>query len=161
MVPYNPEIALLWGVAHNVQKVSRHGFEMYLASKYISKPEPSLSIQLPENASAPQRYLCTCIIGSVEALEVLMDFRQYQTTRQEIFLQTELVPTQRMLKPRVEIESLPEDDEDIYLKIKFEIYLQRPTQLAPLTYQLDGGVQQLQLNRKKQLACLHARFITW
>ena len=46
----NPEIALLWGAAHNVQKVSRHGFEMYLA-KYISKPEPSLSIQLPENAS--------------------------------------------------------------------------------------------------------------
>ena len=51
VVPYKPEIALLWGVAHNVQKVSRHGFEMYLASKYISKPEPSLSIQLPENAS--------------------------------------------------------------------------------------------------------------
>ena len=40
-----------------------------------------------------------------------------------------------MLKPRIEIESLPEDDEDIYyLKTKFETYLQRPTQLAPLTY---------------------------
>ena len=25
VVPYNPEIALLWGAAHNVQKVSRHG----------------------------------------------------------------------------------------------------------------------------------------
>ena len=81
-----------------------------------------------------------------------------------IFLQTELVPTQRMLKPRVEIESLPEDDEDIYLKIKFETYLQRPIQLAPLTYPefyIDGDVQQLQLNRKKQLASPHARFITW
>ena len=83
------EIALLWGAAHNVQKVSRHGFEMYLA-KYISKPEPSLSIQLPENASAPQRYLRTRVIGSVEALEVLMGFHQYQMTRQVIFLQTEL-----------------------------------------------------------------------
>ena len=71
------------------------------------------------------------MIGSVEALEVLMGFHQYQMTRQVIFLQTELVPTQRMLKPRVEIESLPEDDEDIYLKTKFETYLQRPTQLAP------------------------------
>ena len=30
---YNPDIALLWGAAHNV---SRHGFEMYLA-KYISQ----------------------------------------------------------------------------------------------------------------------------
>ena len=63
-----------------------------------------------------------------------MGFHQYQMTRQVIFLQTELVPTQRMLKPRVEIESLPEDDEDIYLKTKFEAYLQRPTQLASLTY---------------------------
>ena len=66
VVLYNPEIAILWGAAHNVQKVSRHGFEMYLA-KYISKPEPSLSIQLPENASEPQRYLPTRVIGSVEA----------------------------------------------------------------------------------------------
>ena len=71
VVPCNPEIAILWGAAHNVQKVSRHGFEMYLA-KYIAKPEPSLSIQLPENASEPQRYLRTCVIGSVEALEVLI-----------------------------------------------------------------------------------------
>ena len=69
VVPYNLEKALLWGAAHNVQKVSRHGFEMYLA-KYISKP--SLGIQLPENAS---------VIGSVEALEVPMGFHQYQMTR--------------------------------------------------------------------------------
>ena len=110
VVPYNPEIALLRGAAHNVQKVSRNGFEMYWA-KYISKPEPSLGIQLQKNASAPQRYLHTRVIDSVEALEVFMGFHQYQMTRQVIFLQTELVPTQRMLKPRVEIESLPEDDE--------------------------------------------------
>ena len=71
-----------------------------------------------------------------------MGFHQYQMTRQVIFLQTELVPTQRMLKPRIEIESLPEDDEDIYyLKAKFETYLQRPTQLAPLYIQsfINGG----------------------
>ena len=47
IVPYNPEITILWGASHNVQVVSKHGFEMYLA-KYISKPEPSLNIQLPE-----------------------------------------------------------------------------------------------------------------
>ena len=74
---YNPEIAILWGPAHNVRKVSRHGFEQYLA-KYISKPEPSLSIQLPETTSEPQHYLHTRVIGSVECLEVLMGFHQYQ-----------------------------------------------------------------------------------
>jgi hypothetical protein len=62
------------------------------------------------------------VIGSVEALQVLMGFHQYQMTRQVIFLQTELVPTQRMLKPTIEIESLAEDDEDIYLKTKLETY---------------------------------------
>ena len=39
-----------------------------------------------------------------------------------------------MLKPRVEIESLADDDEDIYLKTKLETYLQRPARLASLTY---------------------------
>ena len=54
VVPYNPEIAILWGAAHNVQRVSKHGFEMYLA-KYISKPEPSLKIELPERCSVSLR----------------------------------------------------------------------------------------------------------
>ena len=60
-----------------------------------------------------------------------------------------------MLKPRIEIESLPEDDEDIYyLKTKFESYLQRPTQLAPLYIQsfINGGAQQLQLNKIKAVS---------
>ena len=54
VVPYNPQIALLWGASHNIEGVSKHGFEQYLA-KYISKPEPSLRIELPENASEPQK----------------------------------------------------------------------------------------------------------
>ena len=63
----------------------------YLEEKQLNKcsstkhAEPSLSITLPENACALQRYLCTCVIGSVEALEVLMGFHQYQMTRQVIF----------------------------------------------------------------------------
>ena len=54
VVPYNPQIALLWGASHNMEGVSKHGFEQYLAG-YISKPEPSLRIELPENASEPQK----------------------------------------------------------------------------------------------------------
>ena len=52
VVPYNSEIAILWSAAHNVQIVSKHGSEMYLA-KYISKSEPSLKIELPEKCSDP------------------------------------------------------------------------------------------------------------
>ena len=132
-MPYNPEIAILWGAAHNVQIVSKHGFEMYLA-KYISKPEPSLKIELPEKCSEPQRFLRTRVVGSVEVLDVLMGFHQNQMSRQVIFLQTELNPCQRMLKPKFELDSLSGDSEDIYLQTKLETYLKRPTQLDALTY---------------------------
>ena len=128
-----PWIAILWGAAHNVQIVSKHGFEMYLA-KYISKPEPSLKIELPEKCSDPQRFLRTRVVGSVEVLDVLMSFHQNQMSRQVIFLQTELNPCQRMLKPKFELDSLSEDSEDIYLQTKLETYLKRPTQLDSLTY---------------------------
>ena len=133
VVPYNPEIAILWGAAHNVQVVSKHGFEMYLA-KYISKPEPIFKIELSEKCSEPQRFLRTHVVGSVEVLDVLMGFHQNQMLRQVIFLQTELNPYQRMLKPKFELDSLSEDSEDIYLQTKLEAYLKRPTQLDSLTY---------------------------
>ena len=133
VVPYNPEIAILWGACHNVQRVSKHGFEQYLA-KYISKPEPSCSIQLPENASEPQRFLRTKVIGSVEALEVMMGFHQSQMSRQVLFLHTELNPTQRMLKPKFQLKQLDDDDSDIYLQTKLQTYLKRSTSLHTLTY---------------------------
>ena len=106
--------------------VSKHGFEIYLA-KYISKPEPSLKIKLPENCSDPQRFLRTRVVGSVEVLDVLMGFHQNQMSRQVIFLQTELNPCQRMLKPKFELDAPSEDSEDIYLQTKLETYLKRPT----------------------------------
>ena len=55
-------------------------------------------------------------------------------SRQVIFLQTELNPCQRMLKPKFELDSLSDDSEDIYLQTKLETYLKRPTQLDSLTY---------------------------
>ena len=133
VVPYNPELAVLWGAAHNIQRVSKHGFEQYLA-KYISKPEPSFSINLPENASAPQRYLRTRVNGAVEALEVLMGFHQHQMTRQTMFLPTELIAKQRMLKTQSQLQSLEGDSEDIYMATRVDTYLQRPPQLKRINY---------------------------
>lgn len=113
--------------------MSKHGFEQYLA-KYISKPEPSCSIKLPENASEPERFLRTHVIGAVEALEILMGFHQNQMSRQVVFLQTELNPRQRMLKPNYQLRDLEEEDSDIYLQTKFQTYFNRPAALHALTY---------------------------
>ena len=80
------------------------------------------------------RFLRTHVICSVEVLDVLMAFHQNQMSKQVIFLQTELNPCQRMLKPKFELDSLAEDSEDIYLQTKLETYLNKPTQLDSLTY---------------------------
>ena len=133
-VPYNPEIAILWGASHIVQQVSKHGFEQYLA-KYTSKAEPSCKIELPENASQPERYLRTRVVGAIEAVEVLSGFHQSQMTRAVTFLHTELAPGQRMLKPSRDLQQLQGDSQDVYAATRFETYLVRSPLLAEITYQ--------------------------
>ena len=91
VVRYNLEIAVLWGASHNIQRVSTHGFES-------PNPEPSLKIELPENASEPQKYLRS---GAVEAIAVLLGFH---ISPECVFIPTELNPTQqRMLKPKFQL----------------------------------------------------------
>lgn len=92
------------GASHNVQRVAKHGYEQCLA-KYISKAEPSFNIDLPNNASDPQRYLRTRVIGSIEAVEVLMSFHQSQVTGQVLFLPIAIKRRQRMLKDKSNLQA--------------------------------------------------------
>ena len=117
----------------NVQRVTKHGFEMYLA-KYISKPESSFDVKLSKNPSDPERYLRTRVIGACEAIDVQLEFNQYHMSRNSMFLITEIKPTQRYLKTIAELSNLPSDSEDVYLESKFETYLQRNASLHELTY---------------------------
>ena len=130
----NLEILVVWGAGHNVQRVSRHGFEMYLA-KYISKAKPTTKIELPEDATAPEWYLKTQVIGAIEALDVLMGFQQHHMSRMAIYLPTELKPSTRVLKGNKELEKLSPDSEDIFFRSrKFEAYLLRPEELKAIAY---------------------------
>ena len=133
IVPHNLEMLVVWGAGHNVQRVSRHGFEMYLA-KYISKPEPSTKIELPESTSAPERYLKTRVIGAIEALEVLMGFQQHSMSRMVIYLPSEVRPTVKVLKGKKLLEELPQDSQDVFYLSKFQVYLLRPEELKDITY---------------------------
>ena len=133
VVPHNLEILVLWGAGHNVQRVSGHGFEMYLA-KYISEPEPTTTIDLPENASAPEKYLKTRVIGAIEALEVLMGFQQHAMSRLAIFLPTQVNPTTKVLKGKQLLEQFPPDSEDVFYTSKFQVYLVRPKELKEIIY---------------------------
>ena len=108
----------------NLQRVTKHGFEMYLA-KYISKPESSFDVKLSKNPSDPERYLQKRMIGACEAIDIQIGFNQYHKSRQSMFLITGLNPMQRFLKTQAELNCLLSDSEDVYLQSKFEIYLQR------------------------------------
>ena len=133
VVPYNLEILLFWGASMNLQRVTKHGFEMYLA-KYISKPESSFDVKLSKNPSDPERYLCTRIIGACEALDIQLGFNQYHMNRNAVFLVTELQPTHRFLKMQAQLKALELESENIYLQSKFEIYLERNANLHGITY---------------------------
>ena len=85
-------------------------------------------------ASEPQRYLQTRVIGAVEALEVLMGFHQHQMTHQTMFLPTELIAKQRMLKTSGQLQSLEADSGDMYIATRFETHLQKPSELEEITY---------------------------
>ena len=113
MVPYNLEI-LFWGGSMNIQCVSNHGFEMYLA-KYISKPESSFDVKLSKNPSDPEKYLRTRVIGACEALDIQLGFNQYHMSRNTVFIDTELQPKQRFLKTHAQLKALDSDSEDIYM----------------------------------------------
>ena len=123
VVPYNLEI-LFWGGSMNIQRVSKHGFEMYL-EKYISKPESSFDVKLSKNPSDPEKYLHTRVIGACEALDIQLGFNQYHMSRSTVFIDTELQPKQRFLKTHTQLKALDSDSEDIYMQSKFEVYLQR------------------------------------
>ena len=55
-------------------------------------------------------------------------------SRNSGFIITKVNRTQRFLKTQAELNGLPSDFEDVYLKSKFEIYLQRNASLYELTY---------------------------
>ena len=74
------------------------------------------------------------MIGAIEALDVLMGFEQHHSTRVVVYLPTELKPSRKTLKPKRDLESLPDDSENVYCETKLEKYLQRPPQLDRLTY---------------------------
>ena len=133
VVPHNLEMLVVWGAGHNVQCVSQHGFEMYLA-KYISKSEPMIKIELPENVSPPENYLKISVIGPIGAIEVLMGFQQHSMFRPSIYLPTELNSSVKILKGKKLLEELPADSEDIFYMSKFQAYLLRPEELRVITY---------------------------
>ncbi len=132
IVPYNLEMLLFWQGHLNMQFVTKHGWEIYL-SKYISKAEPSMDIQLKPESTAPERFLRTRIIVCLEADTILLGKQLSHSTCKVVFLPTQLNPTISILKRK---EHLPSDDDstDIFYANLWEKYLDRPDTLKDVLY---------------------------
>ena len=117
VVPYNPEIAILWGACTWLNTFPSLSLVVTFSYQRMHQIPNGFFVQ---------------VIGSVEAHEVMMGFHQSQMSRQVLFLHTELNPTQRMLKPKFQLKQL--DDDDCDLQTKLQTYLKRPTSLHTLTY---------------------------
>ena len=133
VVPYNPEILLLWGAHMNIQKVTASGWEMYLA-KYVAKTEPSFSLQVSKDASDPEKYIRTRIIGRLEVDHINLGHFLSSSSRQVIYLPTEIHPEYSFLKRK---EHLPRDrnSTDVFYDNLLQKYMDRPLQLEDMLYE--------------------------
>ncbi len=133
VVPYNPEILLLWGAHMNIQKVASAGWEMYLA-KYVAKTEPSFSINVSKDASEPEKYLRTRIVGQLEVQHIILGHFLCCSSREVIYLPTDLDPEYGFLKRKQHLPQDP-DSTDIYYSNYLEKYMDRPAELENVLYE--------------------------
>ena len=116
----------------NIQKVAGAGWEMYLA-KYVAKTEPSFSVDVSRDASEPEKYLRTRIVGQLEVQHIILGHFLCCSSREVIFLPTDLNPQYGFLKRK---QHLPEDpnSKDIYYDNYLEKYMDRPAELENVLY---------------------------
>ena len=132
VVPYNQEILYLWGAHMNIQKVTESGWEMYLA-KYVAKGEPSFQLEISKDASDPEKYLRTRVVGRLEVDHINMGHFLCCASREVIYLPTELSPEFGFLKRKKHLPADPESDDIFYSNI-LDKYMERPKELEDLLY---------------------------
>ena len=107
---------------------------MYLA-KYITKTEPSSRFQIDDwhKLNDVQKYFTAYAIGALEVDTILLGFNLSCRSHAIEYLPTDLERRRFVLKRK---DQLPPNDEstDIHHPYKWDKYLDRPRELASLTY---------------------------
>ena len=132
IVPFNLPMLWLMQSHINIQKVTESGWEFYLG-KYLAKAEPSMDLDLSHNASEPQKYLRSRIMGRLEAINMLMGYNLCRSSKSVVYLPTDLKPTHGIVK---RTKHMPDDpkSKDIYYDTLLDKYLDRPEKLENLLY---------------------------
>ena len=132
VVPYNQEILYLWGAHMNIQKVTEAGWEMYLA-KYVAKGEPSFKLDISKDASDPEKYLRTRVVGRLEVDHITLGYFLCCSRRAVTFLPTDLHPEYGYLKRNKHLPSDP-DSHDVFYSNMLDKYMECPTELETISY---------------------------
>ena len=137
IVPYAMQTLLIMRAHVNVQKVSDEGFLLYLA-KYMTKPEPVSKVRNPlainRKFTDVERFLHMRVIGLVEANDILLQFPAKMKSVEVIYLPIEAEASIKVLKRKKHLDPNDPDSENVHYDNKMDKYLDRPAQLANITY---------------------------
>ena len=116
----------------NIQKASDSGWEMYLA-KYWAKAEPSFKLNISNDASGPEEYLRTRVVGRLEVDLINLGYFLCCSSRTMTYLTTDLNPRYGILERNENLLADPDSNVVFYSNMS-EKYTERPTGLQDVLY---------------------------
>jgi hypothetical protein len=143
---YNPDILKTWQANIDLQYVcDPYSCVMYIAS-YITKPEHELGELLTAASKQASnldirsqlkkvgsKFLNSHEISAQEAVYRLLSLPLKRSTRQVLYVSTEMQEERvRLLKPMNILQTLEDEDEDVYMEGMVDRYPYRPNQLEEI-----------------------------
>jgi len=93
IVPYSPQLLLLWQAHCNVQYCTSGGLAKYI-SKYVSKAEPKSTMDV-KSVDHVTEHLLGRRMSSMESMVLLLSFLIFETSSSVLYLPTS-IPSERM-----------------------------------------------------------------
>jgi hypothetical protein len=130
VVPYNPELLLIWEGHCNVQYVTSQGLAAYI-TKYVTKGEP-LSLVNMDATSRTLRHLLARRIGSMESIVLALGFDIFRSSSGVTYIPTS-IPSMRNSTVRPP-EIVEQDPDNPYYPDALEKYFARPGTYEDYSY---------------------------
>ena len=143
---YNEVIMMSWEANHDVQFVTSVLECVFYVASYMSKPEKTLGDLLKGVSKSGQhlgpkasmkavakKFLTHCEVSAQEAVYRLLSLPLTKGSRQVVFIPTDLPENRtRLFKPMKVIETLEDDDPDVFQLSILDRYEARPNSLEDL-----------------------------
>ena len=144
VVPYNPELLMIWEGHCNVQYVTDAGLLAYM-TKYVTKIEPLSLLDASSAGTRMDQHILARRMGSMEVMVMALGLDIFRCSTSSIYLQTS-VPSMRSstVRPPREVERDPDNP---YYPDCLEKYYARPECYEDLTY--FKYFQQCEVSKKR------------